>query len=102
MTTMNATQLNALAAALGSSTNSEPRTGDRNWFETFAKAWGQALDRQADVITADSDKLSQGGDKPSDITKLTAESMRMGFISNSAHTSLDSISKGLETTARKG
>jgi hypothetical protein len=74
----------------------------KNWFEAFADSWGKALDKQADVIVAQSDQLSQGGDKPSDITKLTAESMRMSFISNSSHTSLDSVSKGLETMARKG
>jgi hypothetical protein len=73
-----------------------------NWFESFAEAWGKALDKQANVIGDMSDKLSAGGDKPSDITMLSAESMRMSFMANSSHTSLDSISKALETMARKG
>jgi hypothetical protein len=73
-----------------------------NWFEAFAGAWGKALDNQADVIVAQSEQLSAGGDKPSDITKLSAESMRMSFMANSSHTSLDSVSKALETMARKG
>jgi prolyl-tRNA synthetase len=73
-----------------------------NWFEAFASAWGKALDKQADVITTQSDQLADGGDRPSDITKLSAESMRMSFMANSSHTSLDSVSKALETMARKG
>lgn len=75
----------------------------KNWFEAFASAWGKALDQQADVIVQKSESLGQGGaDKPSDITQLTAESMRMSFMANSSHTSLDSVSKALETMARKG
>jgi hypothetical protein len=93
-------------AALGNMA-ATPSMGDfnsrsKNWFEAFAAAWGKALDNQADVIVAQSDQLSLGGDKPSDITKLSAESMRMSFMANSSHTSLDSVSKALETMARKG
>ncbi|MFC4293084.1 hypothetical protein ACFOWX_11725 [Sphingorhabdus arenilitoris] len=75
----------------------------KNWFEAFANAWGEALDKQADVIVQRSNALGQEGlDRPSDITQLTAESMRMSFMANSSHTSLDSVSKALETMARKG
>lgn len=92
------TQLNNLAAA--------PATGHRartsNWFEAFASAWGSALDKQADVIEQQAEVLKNGGDSPSQITMLTAESMRLSFMSQSSHTSLDSISKSLETMARKG
>ncbi len=84
-----------------------PLSGNRvgrsgNWFEAFAGAWGRALDNQAETISDMSDALKAGGDKPSDITLLTAESMRMSFMAQSSHTSLDSISKALETMARKG
>lgn len=72
-----------------------------NWFEAFAGAWGRALDNQANVIVQRSDELSEGTDSPSQITQLTAESMRMSFMANSSHTSLDSVSKALETMARK-
>ena len=91
--------MNMMAAApvLGSRAK-----GSGNWFEAFANAWGQALDNQAAVIETAADNVSNGGDKPSDITKLTAESMRMSFMANSSHTSLDSVSKALETMARKG
>jgi homoserine acetyltransferase len=97
---IDSTSLNMLAAtpSMGSSGR------NKNWFEAFAGAWGRALDRQADVIVQKSDALGQenGQDKPSDITELTAESMRLSFMANSSHTSLDSVSKALETMARKG
>lgn len=92
--------LNNLAATPSTGVNSGRSA---NWFEAFAGAWGRALDQQADVIVQRSEALGQGGeDKPSDITQLTAESMRMSFMANSSHTSLDSVSKALETMARKG
>jgi homoserine acetyltransferase len=85
-----------------------PSTGanrrSNNWFEAFAGAWGRALDQQAEVIVQRSEALggAEGADRPSDITILTAESMRMSFMAQSSHTSLDSVSKALETMARKG
>ncbi|RZF65137.1 hypothetical protein EWE75_07135 [Sphingomonas populi] len=72
-----------------------------NWFEAFANAWGQALDKQAAVIEQQSGGISDGGDNPSEITKLTAESMKMSFLSESSHSSIESVSKSLETMARK-
>jgi hypothetical protein len=94
--------VNATLSSLAASTSlSEVKDGKNNWFEAFAGAWGKALDTQADVITEQADVVSEGGDRPSDITKLTTESMRMSFMANSSHTSLDSVSKALETMARK-
>jgi hypothetical protein len=79
------------------------RSKSQNWFEAFASAWGRALDTQADVIVQRSEALGQNAaNQPSDITMLTAESMRLSFMANSSHTSLDSVSKALETMARKG
>lgn len=82
----------------------QPAGKSRNWFEAFASAWGSALDNQAAKIESQSSVISSenGTDSPSEITKLTAESMRMSFMANSSHTSLDSVSKALETMARKG
>jgi hypothetical protein len=87
--------------SLGNMGTTDARSGRGNWFEAFGEAWGKALDTQADAITAQADVVSQGGDKPSDITQLTTESMRMSFMANSSHTSIDSVSKALETMARK-
>ncbi len=97
-----ATDLSTMAAA-PLNTQRPARSGSGNWFEAFAAAWGNALDRQASAIEQRSDLMANdGGDTPSAITQLTAESMKMSFLSNSSHTSLDSVSKALETMARKG
>ena len=100
--TVNTTaQLQALA---GSPMTTERPRGESggSWYEAMATAWGETLDNQANTITTMSDGLSAGSDSPSDITKLTAESMRMGFMSNSSASSLDAVGKALETMARKG
>ena len=94
-------QLQALAGSPASSQRPSRENGG-SWFEAMAQAWGQTLDNQANAITTMSDQLSTGLDSPSQITKLTAESMRMGFMSNASHSSLDSVGKALETMARKG
>jgi len=96
---INAATLSAIAAS--PTTSSRPRGA--NWFEAFASAWGQALDTQAAKIEDQANRITAGGqDQPSEITKLSAESMRLSFMANSSHTSLDSVSKALETMARKG
>lgn len=92
---------------LASSTSFFPgggRSGNGSWFEAFAGAWGAALDNQAARIEQQANVISgeNAQDKPSEITKLSAESMRMSFMAQSSHTSIDSVSKALETMARKG
>ena len=73
-----------------------------SWFEAMAEAWGQALDRQAGRIESLSTEIGDNGsDTPSAITELTAESLKMTFISNSSHTSISSIGGALDTMARK-
>ncbi|WBY09108.1 hypothetical protein PIB19_07060 [Sphingomonas sp. 7/4-4] len=63
---------------------------------------GQTLDKQATRIEAMSNEVgNNGSDNPSQITKLTAESMRMSFMANSSSSSIDSVGKALETMARK-
>ncbi len=54
-----------------------------------------AIEQRSDIMA------NEGGDTPAAITQLTAESMKMSFLSQSSHTSLDSVSKALETMARK-
>mgnify|MGYP000247221951 CR=1 FL=1 len=72
-----------------------------SWFEKMAHAWGEALDRQADRIVDASELVVDGQDTPSQITAVTAESLRFGFLANSSHTSLTSVGSALETVARK-
>lgn len=89
------TTFNALAPAATTS------GGSGSWFEAMASAWGKALDSQAADIEAKSAGLSQGMDKPADITELTAMSLKMTFLSNSSHTAISSVGSALETMARK-
>ncbi|MBN9787014.1 hypothetical protein DMP17_00170 [Pseudonocardia sp. TMWB2A] len=100
----NSVNLASLSNLASSSNVGGGRSRSSNWFEAFAAAWGEALDNQATRIETQSNLISgeDGMDKPSEITKLTAESMRLSFMANSSHTSLDSVSKALETMARKG
>lgn len=97
--------INPLNSALASSASSASGTGKKggsSWYEAMAEAWGQALDTQASRIETLSTEVGDAGqDTPSMITQLTAESLRMGFLSNSSHTSLTSVASALETMARK-
>ena len=94
------TQLQALIPA-GTSSGARGRPGDASWFEAMAEAWGQALDNQANRMVARAETLTNGNESPEAITMLTAESLRMQFLSNSSHTALTSMGSALETMARK-
>ena len=72
-----------------------------SWFEAMAEAWGEALDNQATRLVDQAESLNQGNDTPSAVSAVTAESMRMQFLSNSSHTSLTAMGSALETIARK-
>lgn len=96
--------LGMMAAAPSTSTNgSGTRRGDSgSWFEALSEAWGNTLDQEAGRISQMSDAIGPGGnDDPSAITQLTAESLRMSFMSQSSSSSVDSVGKALETMARK-
>jgi len=88
--------LSVLAAA--------PMAADKSksgsWYEAMADAWGKTLDQQADNIETLSDKVSAGDDKPATITQ-SAESLKMGFLSNSSHTAISSAGEALKTMAQK-
>ena len=86
--------LNAAAAPSAQDTKS--------WYEAMAKAWGQALNQQAQVITQLSDQVSNAGqDQPSQVTQLTAESMRFSFLATNASTATTSVGEALQTLGRK-
>jgi hypothetical protein len=73
----------------------------KSWFEAMARAWGEALDQQANTITQLSDSLGNGQDTPSQVTLLTAESMKMQFLANSSSTANNSVGQALETLGKK-
>ena len=72
-----------------------------SWYEAMSRAWGQTLDAQAAKITTMSDAISAGGDQPSNMVKLTAESLKMQFMSNNAATSQNSVGQALETLGKR-
>ncbi len=77
-------------------------SSDSNFFTAMANAWGKTLDRQAGKLQNLATEIGDNGqDKPGMVTQLSAESLRMSFLSQSAHTSLGSLGSALETMARK-
>ncbi|HEX7814090.1 hypothetical protein [Dyella sp.] len=99
------------AATAGNQTVSSDQS--KSWFEALAKAWGSALDQQASKVTALSDQVSNGSsgggngqagagsDNPSVLTQLTAESLKMQFLSTSASTSNNAVGQALDNLGRK-
>ncbi len=88
--------------AVMSSAHVQGRQGKpASWYEVMAEAWGKTLDAKAAEIETAAAELSGGNDTPSHITQMTALAQQMGFMSNSAHTSLQSVGTALETMARK-
>ena len=75
--------------------------GGSSWYEAMSRAWGQTLDTQAAKITNLSDTISGGGDQPSNMVALTAESLKMQFMSNNAATSQNSVGQALETLGKR-
>ena len=73
-----------------------------SWYSSMARAWGSALDEQAAKITDLSDQIGDvGNDRPAVMVQLTAESMRMQFMSNNSSTANNSVGQALETLARR-
>jgi hypothetical protein len=114
----------------GAKAKGQSAAGGESWFEALADAWGSAMDKQADKITALSNMIqgdgttapntaaadpgaqklagetttgnTSGSDQPSVMVKLSAESMKMSFMANSESTSMSSTAQALETMAKKG
>ena len=93
---------NNLHASMSALAQSNNDTREDSWFEAMAEAWGKALDRQASTIETMSNEIDTAGeDLPSKVSLLTAESLKMSFLSNSSHTAISSIGSSLEAMARK-
>ena len=79
------------------------RATSGTWYEAMAQAWGEALDRQASVITDLSNQINvAGNDQPSFMVQLTAESQKMSFLANNSSTSNNSVGEALQTLGKKG
>lgn len=99
---VNAYGNNLLAGVAGAPLGSS-RDAPASWFEALARSWGTTLDNQAGRIEAQADVIGIGGsDRPSDVARLTAESLRLSFLAQSSSSSIDAVGKSLETMARKG
>ncbi len=97
------------SASAGQSASSDQ---SKSWFEAMAKAWGNALDQQAAKVTELSNQVgngsaggadgqSGGSDNPSVLTQLTAESLKMQFLSTSASTSDNAVGQALNSLGQK-
>ena len=93
--------LSLMAAAPLSQTGAYGNASSGSWFEAMAQAWSKTLEDEAGTITTMSDAISAGKDDPEAITKLTAETLRMSYLSESSHTSLTAVGGALDTMARK-
>lgn len=88
--------------SMGSTTRSGGGGGSASWFEAMSRAWGARLDAQASRITELSDSIGgSGNDQPSNMVRLTAESLRMQFLSQNAATSQNSVAQALESLSKR-
>jgi len=101
--TQQPTTASQLSRNISLSSAYSPSANDtKSWYEAMAKAWGQALNQQAQVITQLSDQVSNAGqDQPSTVTQLTAESMRFSYLATNASTATTSVGEALQTLGRK-
>ena len=94
--------VNPLSMVAAMPMNLQKKSGEgSSWFEAMAEAWGNTLNAQAERIQQQSDIIANGADTPAEVTKLTTESLVMGFLSNNAHTSITKVGEAVETVARK-
>lgn len=97
-----AQMLSMMAASPGIGQSGRSTSGNAaSWYEALARAWGTSLDNQAGKIQDQAELLQEGNDNPSQITMLTAQSLRMSFMAQSSSTSTNSVGEALQTMARK-
>ena len=93
---------NPTGAGAGAAPASTGGASTDSWFEAIARAWGNALDSEANKLSDLSNQMNAGGaDQPSLETMLSAESQRMSFLANAEANSISSIGQALQTVARK-
>jgi hypothetical protein len=72
-----------------------------SWYGKVARAWGAALDRQADKTVALAQRLNAGDDSPGIALQISAAAHQLAFLSTAASTAATSIGQALETLGRK-
>jgi hypothetical protein len=94
--------INPVNVMATSATQGSDKNKSGTWYQAMAEAWGETLDRQASTLESLSTKISEGGqDNPSTLTLMSAEALKMGFLSQSSHTTLSSTGEALKTMAQK-
>ena len=94
--------INQLAAAPATAETKKQQERSQTWFQAFANAWGRSMDDKANAMIESAEGISQGAaDKPSDIARLTAQSLQFSFLSQAQNTSITSVGEALKTSARK-
>ena len=95
------TPINPVSVMATAPNDGKKAAGSGTWFQAMAEAWGQTLDAEANTLQGLADQISSGGDQPSTLTLMSAESLKMGFLSQSSHTALSSTGEALKTMAQK-
>lgn len=100
---MNTTpSINPLSVMATSASQGADKKKSGTWYQAMAEAWGETLDRQASTLENLSTQIGTGGmDNPSTLTQMSAEALKMGFLSQSSHTTLSSTGEALKTMAQK-
>lgn len=75
--------------------------GNSNWYMKLARAWGSALDNQADKTVAMANNLNHGDDSPGAALQVSAAAHQLSFLSTAASTASNSIGQALETLGKK-
>lgn len=94
--------ISQLAAAPAAAEQKKNKEKSETWFQAFANAWGRSMDQKADAMIETANGISDGAaDRPSDIAKLTAQSLQFSYLSQAQNTSVSSVGEALKTSARK-
>ncbi len=93
--------INPLSVMATAPATTSKKEGSGTWYQAMAEAWGQTLDKQAATIETLSGEIGSGSDNPATLTIMSAESLKMGFLSQSSHTALSSTGEALKTMAQK-
>lgn len=93
--------VNPLSVMATAPTTGKQAASSGSWYQSMAEAWGATLDAQAGKLETLGTEIGNGGDTPSALTQMSAESLKMGFLSQSSHTSLSSTGEALKTMAQK-
>lgn len=71
-----------------------------DWYHSMAKAWGNALDNQAQKLVDTANSIGEDS-TVGDALMVSAQAHQLSFMSNAASTTSNSVGQALETLAKK-